>query len=1093
MKRVKNLFLIIALILVAKCIIVSPSYADDDDNISLASRSVIDHEVDPDSIYQDIYEGDYTIEDIISKYNVVTLDELKKYNHIVGPVLVKGNLGTEGTTIYHTQQTEGVSSCIGGIVVAGGNANASDGNPQNSNLYVGTKNSVHAEFEGGLVELEENEHMESHRFIINKDASNHEVTPYMTIRTDEYFDFAKLEKRIKAEQALLAGGTVLTPDENGVITVEAGGIYTIETMEGVTKIKINNLQFNDNEQTTLINVTQTDEFTMPELNDENGDQMPTNAYIGEANTMNLVWSIPNASKVTFGSTPFVGHIVAPNTYLNFPVTHSAGCVICKSVSGVEAHYYPFNGKLEIPKKEGKVKAVIKKVDADTYGTVSNAHIQILDLAGNVIDDWTTGSKAHTVTDLIPNGKYILKETVTPQGYTGCSEIRFSVSNTGVVTFDESTPAELSDGTILVKNKLLKTDLTIAKRSETIDGEKLSGAEYILYRTKKGNKITEYYTGVNSDGYATWSTTEDEAAKKVTGPDGIATFTGITIRKSDLDNTTYYFRETKAPKLYKLDSTPIKVTISASDYNEGQAIAHRDQANEKITVEANIIKVDEDTGAAVKGAHIQILDGTKIVDEWDSTDVAHKVTGLYPEKTYILKETVAPQGYKASADKTFTLDVDGHVIINSSTAMTLADGTILVKNKLLTTGLTITKHSETLYGETLKDTDFILYRTKTDAGNKITEYYTGKDNNGVATWSTKRDDAAVKTTGNDGSALFDGITFRVSDIDNMEYFFKEVRPPKLHLIDETPISVKINPADFVEGEVISGADQANEKIGYYVRVTKVDEDTNEPVVGAHIQILDEDGNVIAEWDSTTESHIVKNLVPNKKYILRETVTPQGYMASRDTEFTLNEDGYFNMDKTTVFLTKDEIILIKNKLVTTNIKVTKKDEETGETLADSKYALYRVKDSDGESVIEYYMGKDENGIAMWTEDITKAILMTTNEDGNTKFDGITIRKADLENYTYYVVEKEAPNGYELNDNPIKVKMISSNYMDGVVFEAIEHFNKKIVIPKADPIVEKEVESVSVKTGDNISTYIQIVAIALTIMVLCSKIEIRFNSRM
>ena len=229
--------------------------------------------------------------------------------------------------------------------------------------------------------------------------------------------------------------------------------------------------------------------------------------------------------------------------------------------------------------------------------------------------------------------------------------------------------------------------------------------------------------------------------------------------------------------------------------------------------------------------------------------------------------------------------------------------------------------------------------------------------------------------------------------------------------------------------------------------------------------------------------------NKKYTLRETIAPQGYTASRDSIFVVNEDGTINRDETDAFITEDGMILVKNKPVTTEIKVTKKDEETGETLEDSQYALYRTRAEDG--TIEYYIGKDENGIAMWSEDITKTILMTTNENGNAQFDGITIRKADLEDYEYYVVEKKAPEGYELNSTPIRVKMISSNYMDGVVFEEIEHFNKKIIIPKADPIEEKE--SVSVKTGDNVSTYIQIVAIALSIIIISSKVEVRFKSKM
>ena len=374
------------------------------------------------------------------------------------------------------------------------------------------------------------------------------------------------------------------------INLPNGSTYTIDSLEGVSEIRINNLQMNNNEQTTLINIPDSGTINMPTITDGSGNQFSTNDYIGSVtNTMNLVWSIPNASKVVFGASAFVGHVIAPNADVEKLQGNSAGCIICKNIKGVEIHYYPFNGTLDIPKKEKKY-AFISKVDEDSGDSVSEARIEVYDALGELIDEWTTAGAPHKVSNLEAGETYTIKETTTPQGYSGSSDIKFTVAEDGTITFDESTPATLSDGTILIKNKLLKTDVTITKHSETTDGETLSGAEYILYRTK-GN-TTEYYTGTNTDGYATWSTTETEAVKKETQDNGIATFTGITITKSDTENTTYYFKEVKAPRLYKLDETPIEVEIDVANYTEGQAIAHKDQKNDKITVTAKIAKVDE---------------------------------------------------------------------------------------------------------------------------------------------------------------------------------------------------------------------------------------------------------------------------------------------------------------------------------------------------------------------------------------------------------------------------------------------------------------------------------------------------------------------
>ena len=1085
MRRLKKLFWLIVIVLISNCIIVTPSFAEgEEQNNDTGQNSNIP---EPGEIVQDYYDGDYTIEDIISKYNVVTFEDIEKFKHIVGPVLVEGDLGQEGETIYHTHKTDGVNSCIKGEVVANGNTTSSAyTNPTDIKLYVGEENTVEAyrASDNTNRELEVNEHYEATSYTVN---GKPYYTQYMAVRTEDYFDFDKLKDNVIEEQANFAEGTTLTKNENNVIYVEAGSTYTIDSLEGVSEIRINNLQLNDNEQTTLINIKDNGEITMPTVTDGNGTQFSTNDYIGGvSNTMNLVWSIPNATKVVFGASAFIGHVIAPNAYVEKLAGNSAGCIICKNIQGEEIHYYPFNGRIEIPKKEKKY-AFVSKVDEDSGDEVSDATIEIYDALGTLIDTWTTAGEPHKVENLTAGEIYTIKETTTPQGYTGSSEVKFKVDDNGIVTFDESTPGTLEDGTILIKNKLLKTDVTITKHSETTDGETLSGAEYILYRTN-GN-TTEYYTGTNEDGYATWSEVESEALKKETQDNGIAKFDGITITKSDTENTTYYFKEVKAPRLYELDSTPIEFTINADDYTAEQAIAHKNQINEKIKVKVNIAKVDEDTNEPVAGAHIQVLDGETIVAEWDTTDDKHEVEGLYPEKEYKIKETVTPQGYKGSTEKTFKLDENGNIIVADTTATYLEDGTIIVKNKIITTSVTITKHSETLDGEKLPDTDYILYRTKTEDGTEKKEYYKGINENGVAEWSENRADATTKTTNNEGIAEFRGITITKSDLDNTNYFFEEVKAPSSYELDSTPVEVMINADNYEAGKAIAGADQANEKITLHVKITKIDEYTNESVVGAHLQVLDEEGNIIDEWDTTTEEHKVKRLVANKKYTLRETIAPQGYTASRDSIFVVNEDGTINRDETDAFITEDGMILVKNKPVTTEIKVTKKDEETGETLEDSQYALYRTKTEDG--TIEYYIGKDENGIAMWSGDITKTILMTTNENGNAQFDGITIRKADLEDYEYYVVEKKAPEGYELNSTPIRVKMISSNYMDGVVFEEIEHFNKKIVIPKADPIEEKE--SVSVKTGDNVSTYIQIVAIALSIIIISSKVEVRFKSKM
>ena len=93
-----------------------------------------------------------------------------------------------------------------------------------------------------------------------------------------------------------------------------------------------------------------------------------------------------------------------------------------------------------------------------------------------------------------------------------------------------------------------------------------------------------------------------------------------------------------------------------------------------------------------------------------------------------------------------------------------------------------------------------------------------------------------------------------------------------------------------------------------------------LAGAHIQILDKDGNVVDEWDSTKEAHVIEKLKTGKTYTLRETVAPDGYLLTSDTTFVLKEDGTVDAEKTTA-VSKDGVLLVQDKLATSaSIAVT-----------------------------------------------------------------------------------------------------------------------------------------------------------------------------
>ena len=74
----------------------------------------------------------------------------------------------------------------------------------------------------------------------------------------------------------------------------------------------------------------------------------------------------------------------------------------------------------------------------------------------------------------------------------------------------------------------------------------------------------------------------------------------------------------------------------------------------------------------------------------------------------------------------------------------------------------------------------------------------------------------------------------------------------------------------------------------VEFSKIDVTTGNELPGAHLEIRDNEGNLIEEWVSTNETHFFE-LLPGK-YTLTETIAPEGYELSTETvEFEVKDDG------------------------------------------------------------------------------------------------------------------------------------------------------------------------------------------------------------
>ena len=75
-------------------------------------------------------------------------------------------------------------------------------------------------------------------------------------------------------------------------------------------------------------------------------------------------------------------------------------------------------------------------------------------------------------------------------------------------------------------------------------------------------------------------------------------------------------------------------------------------------------------------------------------------------------------------------------------------------------------------------------------------------------------------------------------------------------------------------------------GHRVAISKRDITDEQELEGARLTVLDEDGDVVEQWVSTTEPHLIERLAPGS-YTLVEELEPRTYDKASSVTFTVEE--------------------------------------------------------------------------------------------------------------------------------------------------------------------------------------------------------------
>lgn len=248
----------------------------------------------------------------------------------------------------------------------------------------------------------------------------------------------------------------------------------------------------------------------------------------------------------------------------------------------------------------------------------------------------------------------------------------------------------------------------------------------------------------------------------------------------------------------------------------------------------------------------------------TTDAEGKaVVNNLPLGSYYMKETVAGNHFVLNPEmKEFTLTAE------DDTQAVVYEG-VSYKNERQKIELSVEK-KDAVSGEKLEGVVFGLYAAEDLVSNQG-EIMVEKD-----TLIEK------KATDAEGSLVFD------SDLFHGKYYVKEELRRPGYLPNEDIWEVDASYEDQIIGTIIFHKEVENQPTES--QFTKTDATTGEELEGAKLQIIDKDGNVVEEWISTKETHVVYGL-PEGTYTLHEELAPyeEGYVSASDIEFEVLEDG------------------------------------------------------------------------------------------------------------------------------------------------------------------------------------------------------------
>lgn len=555
-----------------------------------------------------------------------------------------------------------------------------------------------------------------------------------------------------------------------------------------------------------------------------------------------------------------------------------------------------NGTNLITVKDEQTSIQIHKIDNEINENLAGAKLAIYkasDMDKEVVS-WISDEKDKTITGLVTNTEYVLKEIQSVSGYDSFKPIHFTIASDGTLTGFEKN-------TITAINTRIRAPFEIKKTAKESSGI-VFGITFDLY-TSEGKKLA---SGLTTD------------------KDGIFKSENFEGLKDGLPTGSYYVKETKASKNTSLNENKYEFSIGDSDTKANGKLQVIKVTNEMFSSSLSLKKIDATSKEGISKVSFNLMqDGKTIATKTTGEDGTCTFTGLV-KGTYTIEE-LPTTGYKDGnslykADFTVTEADNGKTIqVNNDKRFTVrfgssnADGILNTRRK---GSVRLMKQSED--GKPLNKVTFVLKKVKEN--RSFIDFITGN-----------KYEVVDNIEGTKVEKAEDGV-LEIHGLEWGDYVLEETNPANGYVNTDkkgNPIQVTFTiDRDHIDDQVLKiGEDEIKNHVvtNKENTVTLVKQNTSkEGLNGANFSLkveTDQSEKTIHLDGSSLE--LKGQLTSGHTYSLKEVEAPKGYaLIEDDFQFTEDKAGKlaitkgnmaYQLEGTTITVTDPSIDLTFEKLV------------------------------------------------------------------------------------------------------------------------------------------------------------------------------------